>query len=188
MIIRNVAHYSYWGLLAIALIGALQSGYSIYQNNANNQLIKQLNQGKDITKAEIKNAAPELQLARGSYLKNKHRYDEAQAALSPIIDQGSLKNRAISRYNLGNIYLEQAIELAESMQINEATSLASLAKQAYRQALALDSKNWDAKYNLEVAMRLLPEMDRLTMEEDEPVPQEKAKLWATVPGFPRGLP
>ncbi len=186
--IRTAAHYSYWGLLIFALIGALQSSDSIYQNIQTNQLISQLNQGKDINPSEIKNAAPELQLARGSYLKNKHRYDEAQAALSPIIDQGSVKNRAISRYNLGNTYLEQAIEMAESMQINEATSLASLAKQTYRQALALDSKNWDAKYNLEVAMRLLPEMDRLTMEEDEPVPQDKAKLWATVPGFPRGLP
>jgi mxaK protein len=186
--IRTATHYSYWGLLIFALIGALQSSYSIYQNSQTNQLISQLNQGKDISPTEIKNAAPELQLARGSYLKNKHRYNEAQAALSPIIDQGSVKNRAISRYNLGNTYLEQAIEMAESMQINEATSLAGLAKQAYRQALALDSKNWDAKYNLEVAMRLLPEMDRLTMEEDDPVPQEKAKLWATVPGFPRGLP
>ncbi len=80
------------------------------------------------------------------------------------------------------------MELAESMQINEATALASLAKQAYRQALALDSQYWDAKYNLEVAMRLLPEMDRITMQDDEPAPQEKVKLWATVPGFPRGLP
>jgi mxaK protein len=186
--IRTVTHYSYWGLLIFSLIGVLQSSYSIYQISETNQLIDQLNQGKDISQSEIKNAAPELQLARGSYLKNKQRYDEAQATLSKIIDQGSLKIKAISRYNLGNTYLEQAIELAESMQINEATTLAGLAKQAYRQALALDSQNWDAKYNLEVAMRLLPEMDRLTMEDDEPVPQEKAKLWATVPGFPRGLP
>ena len=125
--IRTATHYSYWGLLLFALIGALQSSYSIYQNSQTNQLISQLNQGKDISPSEIKNAAPELQLARGSYLKNKHRYDKAQAALSPIIDQGSVKNRTISRYNLGNTYLEQAIEMAESMQINEATSLAGLA-------------------------------------------------------------
>lgn len=186
--IRTASHYGYWGLFIIGLLGVLQSIYLIYQINQTNQLISQLNQGKDISMSEIKNAPPEVQLARASYLKNKHRYDEAQATLSPLIDQGIKKIRTVARYNLGNTYLEQAIELAESMQINEATSLAGLAKQAYRQALALDSQNWDAKYNLEVAMRLLPEMDRLTMQEDEPVPQEKAKLWATVPGFPRGLP
>lgn len=63
-----------------------------------------------------------------------------------------------------------------------------MAKQAYRQALTLNSRYWDAKYNLEVAMRLLPEMDRITMEKDDPIAEKKAKLWATVPGFPRGLP
>jgi mxaK protein len=36
-------------------------------------------------------------------------------------------------------------------------------------------------------MRLLPEMDRIDMKDDEsnaPPPQ----LWTTIPGFPRGLP
>lgn len=186
--IKTIRHYSYWGLLAIALIGVLQSLYSNYQVNQSNELIGQLNQGKDIEPDEIKNASIEVLLARASYLKNKHRYTEAQASLGKIINQGSPKIQAISRYNLGNTYLVQAIELAESLQVNEATSLAALAKQAYRQALALDSQFWDAKYNLEVAMRLLPEMDRIVMEQDEPVAQEKTKLWATVPGFPRGLP
>jgi mxaK protein len=186
--IRTAAHYSYWGILILALIIVLQSLYANYQISQRNQLIIQLNQGKDIDRVLDKTDNTELYLARGSYLKRKHRYDEAQASLSQVINRGDNKTRAISRYNLGNTYLAQAIELAESMQINEATALASLAKQAYRQALALDSQYWDAKYNLEVAMRLLPEMDRIVMQEDEPAPQEKVKLWATVPGFPRGLP
>jgi mxaK protein len=186
--IRTAAHYSYWGVLILALMIVLQSLYANYQISQSNQLIVQLNQGKDIDRALDKTDNPELHLARGSYLKRKHRYDEAQASLSQIIDRGDNKTRAISRYNLGNTYLAQAIKLAESMQINEATALASLAKQAYRQALALDSQYWDAKYNLEVAIRLLPEMNRIVMQEDEPAPQENVKLWATVPGFPRGLP
>lgn len=172
----------------IASVVALQSAFSCYQIASSNQLIYQLNQGKDISPEQLKNSAPELQLARATYLKNKHRYKEAQASLSQIINQGSQKRQAISRYNLGNTYLEEAIELVESMQINEATALAALAKQAYRQALALDSRYWDAKYNLEVAMRLLPEMDRVIMKKDDPITEKKAKLWATVPGFPRGLP
>ncbi len=186
--IRTATHYSYWGILIIALFGVLQSLYGIYQNSQSNFVISQLNQGKGERVALKKTDRPELHLAHASYLKSKHRYDEAQASLSQIIDQGDSKTKAISRYNLGNTYLAKAMELAESMQINEATALASLSKQAYRQALALDSQYWDAKYNLEVAMRLLPEMDRITMQDDEPAPQEKVKLWATVPGFPRGLP
>lgn len=186
--IKAIRHYMVWGALIIALIVAMQSAFSCFQIASSNQLIQQLNQGKDIKPEQIKQIVPELQLARATYLKKKHRYKEAQASLSQIINQGSQKQQAISRYNLGNVYLEQAIELAESMQINEATALTALAKQAYRQALSLDSGYWDAKYNLEVAMRLLPEMDRITMEKDDPIPEKKAKLWATVPGFPRGLP
>lgn len=186
--IKAMRHYSYWGVLIIALGFALQSIFSYYQLSNTNQLITQLNQGKDIDSEELKAAVPELLLARASYLKNKSRYKEAQASLSKIINQGSQNMQAISRYNLGNTYLAEAIELAEAMQINEATALAALAKQAYRYALLLDSRYWDAKYNLEVAMRLLPEMDRIVMEKDDPIPEKKAKLWATVPGFPRGLP
>ena len=186
--IKVIRHYTVWGALLIASVIALQSAFSYYQIANANQLISQLNQGKDVELEQLKNSVPELHLARATYLKKKHRYKEAQTDLSQIINQGSQKMQSITRYNLGNTYLTQAIELAESMQINEATALAALAKQAYRQALALDSRYWDAKYNLEVAMRLLPEMDRITMGKDDPIPEKKAKLWATVPGFPRGLP
>ena len=133
--IRTATHYSYWAVLMIALLGVLQSLYANYQIGQSNSIITQLNQGKGIDRSLDKTDSPELHLAYGSYLKSKHRYDEAQASLSQIIDRGDNKTRAISRYNLGNTYLAQAIELAESMQINEATSLASLAKQSYRQAL-----------------------------------------------------
>ncbi len=185
---KTMQHFTYWIVFFIALTGAIYTAYSGYKTAQINQLISQLNQGRDIEPKQMKNATPELQLARAIYLKNKKRYKEAQATLSLIINQGTQQLQAISRYNLGNTYLIQAIEFAEALQINEASALAALAKQAYRQALALDSHYWDAKYNLEVAVRLLPEMDRITMERDDPVPQEKAKLWATVPGFPRGLP
>jgi len=185
---RVARFYAGWGVLLVALAVTLQSGYAWFQITHTNQLISRLNQGKAITPAPLKNAAPELQLAYAAYLKKKHRYQDAQAVLSRIINQGSRQIQTITRYNLGNIYLSEAIELAEAMQINDAMALAALAKQAYRQALALDSQYWDAKYNLEVAMRLLPEMDRITMDNDEPVPEKKNRLWATVPGFPRGLP
>ncbi|WP_198245677.1 MxaK protein [methane-oxidizing endosymbiont of Gigantopelta aegis] len=186
--IRVARFYAGWGGLLIALVVTLQSSYAYFQIIHINQLITQLNQGKAITPALLKNTAPELQLAYAGYLKKKHRYQDAQVVLGRIINQGSRHIQTITRYNLGNLYLSEAIELAEAMQINEAMALSALAKQAYRQALALDSQYWDAKYNLEVAMRLLPEMDRITLEQDEPIPEKKTKLWATVPGFPRGLP
>jgi len=165
----------------------LAQGWTVYQAQRANRLIKELAQGREPGFAEIMAAAPEVKLARALQLKRQGRYDEALAAMNAIINSGDKALQTQIRYNLGNLYLEQAIAKTETMAIADAQPLLALAKQAYRQALVLDSGFWDAKYNLDVAMRLLPELDRINMEQ-EPAPKQQAPLWTTVPGFPRGLP
>jgi mxaK protein len=160
---------------------------TIYRIQHENTRISELNAGHDVSVDKIINAAPEVRFARAMYYQRQHRYDDALATLSLIMDKGDSNLQTTLRYNLGNMYLQQAVEQLEANNINAAQPLVALAKQAYRQALSLNSHYWDAKYNLEMAMRLLPEMDRIDMKDDEsnaPPPQ----LWATIPGFPRGLP
>ncbi len=185
--IRRLRHISLWSALALSLSGALYSAAMLYGIHQDNELIRQLTSGKDVAVNKVIGGEPELRLARAFYFKQKHRYDEALSTLSLILDKGDRNFQAKARYNLGNLYLEQAIQQVKDTHINEALPLLGLAKQSYRQSLALDSGNWDAKYNLEVAMRLLPEMDRVDMPDDEPT-NRKSQLWTTVPGFPRGLP
>ncbi len=185
--IRTISPMTLWAALAVSLSAVIYSADMLYGIYHDNDLIRQLVSEKDVAVSKVISGKPELRLARAFYFKQKHRYDEALSTLSLIMDKGDRNFQAKVRYNLGNLYLEQAVQQALAMNINEAQPLAGLAKQAYRQALALDSSNWDAKYNLEVAMRLLPEMDRVDMPDDEPKNQ-KSQLWTTVPGFPRGLP
>ena len=185
--IRTIRHMTLWAALVLSLVVVLYSAGLLYGIHQNNDLIRQLISGKDVAVNKVISSEPELRLARAFYFKQIHRYDEALSTLSLIMDKGDRNFQAKVRYNLGNLYLEQAVEQVKAMHINEALPLAGLAKQAYRQSLALDSGDWDAKYNLEVAMRLLPEMDRVDMPDDEPKNQ-KSQLWTTVPGFPRGLP
>lgn len=185
---RRLRHAGSGCLLVLGVLALLWQSASLYGLYQDNQLLMQLRSGKDVDMGEVVGGKPELRLARAYYLKQKHRYDEALATLSVIMDQGDVRFQSIVRYNLGNIYLEQAVEKVESTAINEALPLAGLAKQAYRQALALDSGLWDAKYNLEVAMRLLPEMDRVNSQTEEPENNQSSQLWTSVPGFPRGLP
>lgn len=185
--IRRLRHISLWSALALSLSGALYSAAMLYGIHQDNELIRQLTSGKDVAVNKVIGGEPELRLARAFYFKQKHRYDEALSTLSLVMDKGDPKFQAKARYNLGNLYLEQAIQQVKDTHINEALPLLGLAKQSYRQSLALDSGNWDAKYNLEVAMRLLPEMDRVDLPDDEPT-NRKSQLWTTVPGFPRGLP
>lgn len=185
---RPLLHPLLWLTLASGLTATLYGAADWYRIHAGNALIAKLVSGRDVELDRVIGGPFELRLARAYYLKNKHRYDEALATLSLVIDQGDAARQARNRYNLGNLYLEQAIAQAEAMNINAAMPLAGLAKQAYRQSLALDSNQWDAKYNLEAAMRLLPEMDRISPEDEEEPVQQKTQLWTTVPGFPRGLP
>lgn len=185
--IKMIHHALLWGALVSSMIVFMFHAWSVYSTHKENELISQLISGKDVDVSNVIVGQPELRLARAYYFKQQHRYDEALATLSLILNKGNRQFQAKARYNLGNLYLEQAVQHAEALNMNEALPLAGLAKQAYRQALALNSQNWDAKYNLEVAMRLLPEMDMLSIPDDS-ARQQKSQLWTTVPGFPRGLP
>jgi len=185
--IRKIRHAMLWIALAASLVAVIFHAWSLYTIHSENELILLLTSGKDVGVNKVITGQPELRLARAIYFKQKHRYDDALSTLSLILDKGDRQFQAKARYNLGNLYLEQAVQKVENMNMNEALPLAGLAKQSYRQTLALDSQNWDAKYNLEVAMRLLPEMDKINSPDDSPNNQ-KTQLWTTVPGFPRGLP
>jgi len=176
-----------WCVLLVSVGAFLAQGWAVDQAQRANRRIGELAQGREPSLAEIMAAPPEVKLARALQLQRQGRYDEALAAMSAIINSGDKALQTQIRYSLGNLYLEQAIAKTEAMAIADAQPLLALAKQAYRQALALDSGFWDAKYNLDVAMRLLPELDRINLEQ-EPTPKQQAPLWTTVPGFPRGLP
>lgn len=179
--------YALWTLFAASLAMCVFGAATQLSVASQNALITQLSlEDSDISSQKLAHATPEVRLARALFLKKHHRYQEALATLSLIMQQGSPAFQATVRYNLGNIYLEQAIASVERMAVNDAMPLLMLAKQAYRQALALDSGFWDAKYNLEAAMRLLPEFDRIDPDQDRQDP--KTAVWTSVPGFPRGLP
>lgn len=176
-----------WFALFTSGLVLFMQAMEIYRVQQQNDWIQTLNNKQDIHADKLIHAAPEVRLARAMYYQRQHRYDEALATLSLIMDKGDTRLQAIVRYNLGNLYLQQAVEKIDAQNSNAAHPLVALAKQAYRQALARDSEFWDAKYNLELAMRLLPEMDKVDMKEDD-VKTPPSQLWTTLPGFPRGLP
>lgn len=186
--IRKLKHWLLWATLAIALLVTLTQLLQLYGLAGQNRLIGQLLAGKDVSGDDLATSAPEVRMARAVYLSQHQRYDEALATLNLLLQQSGAVAQAQTRYNLGNLYLRQAMEKAQAGNINEAMPLLGLAKQAYREALMLDSNFWDAKYNLEVAMRLLPEMDRVSSGDDKDDLSQKTQLWTTLPGFPRGLP
>jgi mxaK protein len=92
-----------------------------------------------------------------------------------------------ARYNSANILVRQAIVLQGSPAPGQAIPLLELAKENYREVLRADPGNWDARYNLERAQRLLPDPD-----DGEPVssetPRAAERAATTMRGFSPGLP
>lgn len=188
MILRRLQHGLVWLSLGVAVASTCYSLAGQWRLASDNESIAQLLAGEDVSLGSVITGKPELRLARAYYLKQKQRYDDALAVLDVILDKGKADLKVKVRFNLGNLYLEQAVQHVENGNMHHAVPLVTLAKQAYRQALALDSQFWDAKYNLEVAMRLLPEMERLNLEGPQEPDNAKTELWTTIPGMPRGLP
>lgn len=184
---KRLVHYAAWLMFMLSGLTVLMESGACFRTAKQNERINALLSGQDIAIEAISSDPPETRLARAVYLVKQQRRDDALATLSAILNLGDARLQAKTRYNLGNLYLTQAITQVEAARLDEARTSATLAKQAYKQALLKDSRLWDAKYNLEVAMRLLPDFDRITVA-DEDVQQPKNPLWTTVPGFPRGLP
>lgn len=185
---RALKHRMIWAALAASLLLASMQLAALYRIHRENQWLAELLSGHDIAVEKLVTAAPQVRLARAVYLQQKQRYNEALDTLSLIVAQGDDRLRAQSRYNLGNVYLGQAMAEVEAGRLNQAMPLLTLAKQSYKQALALDSQFWDAKYNLELALSLLPEFDRISPDQPDDDAGAPSQLWTTVPGFPRGLP
>ena len=58
---------------------------------------------------------------------------------------------------MGNTYLQQASLIDLDSDADLALPLIELAKISYREVLSINSQHWDAKYNLERALQLLPD-------------------------------
>lgn len=174
-----------WILLPALSVALIAQCLMLFRAASHNHTIEKLLAGADITITA--DESPELVLARTYSLMRRNRADEALELFNQLQNKGDEEFQSRLRYNLGNLYLSQALDLVTQGGIGRAFTLASLAKDSYREALRLNSQDWDAKYNLEVAMRLVPDLSEADLSEFEEQEQGRG-LWSTVPGFPRGLP
>jgi mxaK protein len=146
--------------------------------------------GKDDTAAEatldatldanvdttLREAPREVRLARATALARSGDADAATRLYSALIEPGRVD--AVGRdalLNLGNLHLRQALALAPDDAA--AGPLVELAKQRLRDLLRLDPDDWDARHNLERALRLAPEEQEAVAEPDnEPVERRNVQL------------
>lgn len=174
--------------VAMLLVGLIASGYFGWQYWRQAEEVRQAeNIRQGLGRAPSRSASPQLQLTWANHLTLKSRYEEALEAFSRLLEIAPASLLPTVYYNLGNLYLRRARRLVEEANLDGAAPLVELAKRSYREALRLRPDLWAAKYNLEVAIRLMPQIESPEVAQKENKEPSEA-LWTQVPGFPRGLP
>ena len=99
-------------------------------------------------------------------------------------DRADLRRAAL--YNLGNLHMREALKGGAEQSL-ELLPLVELAKQSYRDLLREDPGEWDARYNLERALWLAPEVAEDAVDENRPSEFERRVIRA-LPDFRIELP
>jgi mxaK protein len=110
--------------------------------------------------------APEVRLARAMVLSKSRAYADAQKLYDALIqdeDSGHVANAAL--FDLGNMYVRQATGEGSGGTLRS-LPLLEQAKQRYRQLLRAAPDDWDARYNLERVLWLVPEAAQSADEPD----------------------
>ena len=100
--------------------------------------------------------------------------------------EGQLRQKMA--YNLGTLYLIEASKRWQQLGVWDyarVVTLLGLARQNLREAVRLDPKDLNARFNLEYALRIQP-----PPREHQPAKWQghKSSVFATLPGAPQGAP
>ena len=133
-------------------------------------------------------AKPELLLARIEFLAQRDEIDGARVLVDALDRSGREDLSATGRYTLANALLRRAFDLIERGDLDGAGPFVNLSKREYRRALQLAPSYWDAKFNFDVASRLVRDYPNFEQENGDELQAEPKKLWTDVPGVPKGLP
>lgn len=192
---RIYTWFLWLGLLA-TVAGLIGSLVFLQQTTADNVIIDKLEKRNDIAVDE--QAVPQVAFARLRFLTAIGRLDEALPWVELLAGRASQTGSAASAqeiahavyalYNMGNARLRHAIDLLGSSKTDEAPSSVRLAKDYYVRALRLDPSFWSARYNLDIASRLVRDLPQAEMTDDEDSPEAPKRLWTDLPGLPKGLP
>jgi mxaK protein len=163
---RRVVHCAF-GVVALLCAGlTAHQGWLLYRSNRINAAIA------SVDASAFDPAVPEARFARALALARAGESESATKAYKALLREGRRDLQERARFNLGNLYLRDALQLG-AIPTFESLPLVELAKQSYRDLLREQPADWDARYNLERALRLAPESEQQAEEEEEPPHQEQ---------------
>jgi mxaK protein len=182
MVMRRSTVHTLLGAVALAFLVLLaREAYELQQAKAVNQALAQARSNPSDLQDKDSAMPPEARLGLAVALAAAGRDDAAIKQYNRLIqNESSVELRQAALYDLANLYLRQGMTHAAS----DSLATLELAKQRYRDLLRANPLDWDARYNLERALRLAPEE---TAFADDAVPAEQRQV--ILPGMQqRDLP
>lgn len=176
-------------LVALLLTFALAAGFELVawrRALATNDTIELLRAGHDIKIGA--DARPEELLARIAFLTKRDELDQSRGLLEALDRVGDTETRTRGHYLLANALLRVALAHIERSELEAAAPFVNLSKREYRRALQLKPEFWDAKYNFDVAARLVRDFPDFERTSGDELSADPKKLWTDIPGKPKGLP
>ena len=176
-------------LLALPVLlglAALGFGVSAWRADSANRSIAALEAGTD--RAVGTEAPAPLLLARVGYLAGHGRLEETEPLVAALDRAGAADAASRARYRIANARMRAAFALLTRGALDKAGPQVTLARQDYRRALRDRPDFWDAKFNLDVASRLIRDYPELNRTDGDELHAEPKKIWTDIPGQPRGGP
>lgn len=171
---------------AFALSVAILGGATVYQAFELNRA-QRVNEA--IAQAELDHldrSIPEARFAHAALLASNGKYEAAVQEYKELIqsESGALQRAAL--FNVGNVHLREALKHGAS-NATQWLPMIELAKQSYRNLLRQYPFDWDARYNLEHALRLAPEVEEISSTEEGP-PPDSERATSTISSSMMDLP
>lgn len=171
--------------LTVCVAIVLSSASWLWLAVRQNRTVAALADGHDI--AVGTRDAPELMFARARFYLIRDEFEQAQPLVEAVARIGAPRTAAAMLYDAANARVHHAIRLIEDNKFDAATADVVLARDFYIRALRIEPGFWDAKYNLDIAMRLVRDLPDVDIPRDDRK-QPTSKLWTDLPGLPKGGP
>lgn len=135
---------------------------------------------------KLDTAMPQARFAHAARLARGGDYDRAVSAYKELVQSDQQELRHAASFNLGNVHLHEALARGPQDETRWLPML-EFAKQSYRSLLREDPAAWDARYNLEFALRLAPELEESATTEQGP-PPDSERTTSTISSSRMDLP
>lgn len=154
-------------IVASSSFAAMRSGLAFWHAKKVNHFIE------NISEYEQPLSHPKALFAQAYFDVENGQDQQALDRLTHVVSDDDLALKLAAYYNRANIHLRQA----QSMGAEDRQRLSSveLAKQDYRTVLLLSPQSWDARFNLELALQMVPEHpDQDSLFDKKIISQQKA--------------